>query len=395
MSLTPRPIKFLLLSDEFPPFNGGIARVCGSITRELRTRGHAVTVFTDGTRCPGIEGNAGDGTVIELHHRPSGKMATRFHRYVTVPKLLKTLVRQGDFDVILVADSSFCPAMPMRGTNGNVPYAMLLYGSELLSYSSRPFARRVLGRAIDGANHLFSITRYVDRILQEKYGVASTIAYCGVEERFVQQPRDPQAIDELRHRYGISPEDFVIGSVCRLDYRKGIDVVMDAVKRIENQFPNLKYFIGGVGDQDAKLREQVKRLHLSDRIIFGGRIAEEELVSHYDLFDVYAMPNRVVEGLSVEGFGIAFVEAAARSVPSIGVDNGGVGEAIDDGVSGRLLDQADADLVAQAIASVCTGADSFSSDALKTHAAKFTWQKCVDDLLAGLTTSLPSLSAES
>jgi phosphatidylinositol alpha-1,6-mannosyltransferase len=50
-----------------------------------------------------------------------------------------------------------------------------------------------------------------------------------------------------------------------------------------------------------------------------------------------------------EGFGIAFLEAAAFSKPSVAVAEGGAPEVIEDGVSGRLVDPADQGALAQTL----------------------------------------------
>lgn len=371
---------YLLISDEYPPFHGGIARVCGSMVDQLRRRGHRVTVFTDGSRCPQLQPRDGDDLTIQLHHRPAGRLAARLHRYLQVPITLSKLIRQQKFAKIIVADPSFSPIMPLVRSWTRCDYSMLLYGSELLSYSSRPLAKRMYRRAASDASQLFSITKYVDQLLRRCFSLSSDIAYLGVEERFLDTAVDETLVAQLRARYGFSADDVVVGTISRLDYRKGNDIVIEAMARLLDRFPQLRYFIGGVGDERENLVRLVASRNLQDRVVFGGRVEESELVAHYDLFDLYVMPNRVVPGFSVEGFGLAFVEAAARGTPSIGVNNGGAGEAIDDGVSGRLLEHAEPDAVAAAIESMLTGQTTFSNDAMREHARQFSWHRCVEQI---------------
>jgi glycosyltransferase involved in cell wall biosynthesis len=371
---------FLLISDEYPPFHGGIARVCGNIVDQLRCRGHRVTVFTDGSRCKQLPPQNADDLTIKLHHLPKGRQARRLHRYFQVPITLSKLIRRKKFAKIVVADPAFSPIMPLVRSWTRCDYTMLLYGSELLSNSSRPLAKWMYRRAASDASQLFSITKYVDQVLRRCFSLRSDIAYLGVEEQFLDASVDETLVAKLRTRYGFSTDDVVVGTISRLDYRKGNDVVIEAMALLADQFPRLRYFIGGVGEEQENLVRLVASRHLQDRVVFGGRVEESELVAHYDFFDLYAMPNRVVPGFSVEGFGLVFVEAAARGIPSIGVNNGGVGEAIDDGVSGQLLDQAEPDAVAAAIESILTGQTTFCKDAMREHTRQFSWRRCVDQI---------------
>jgi phosphatidylinositol alpha-1,6-mannosyltransferase len=71
-------------------------------------------------------------------------------------------------------------------------------------------------------------------------------------------------------------------------------------------------------------------------------VPEEELNHYYDAADIYVMISRQ-EGETVEGFGLAFIEASARGLPVVGGRHGGVPEAIIDGRTGFLVDPLDND----------------------------------------------------
>jgi phosphatidylinositol alpha-1,6-mannosyltransferase len=89
---------------------------------------------------------------------------------------------------------------------------------------------------------------------------------------------------------------------------------------------------------------------VSDRVIFAGPVADEELPAYYNACDVFVMPSRQFEGREgVEGFGIVFLEASACAKPVIGGRSGGVNEAITDGVSGLLVDPLDVKALADAV----------------------------------------------
>src|SRR6185295_7156824 len=99
-----------------------------------------------------------------------------------------------------------------------------------------------------------------------------------------------------------------------------------------SRFPTLKYMIVGDGDDLARLEQKTFSLGLSERVIFAGRISEEEKAAHYCLADAYVMPSRG------EGFGIVFLEALACGLPVMGSLADGGREALLDGALGCLVD---------------------------------------------------------
>ena len=64
---------------------------------------------------------------------------------------------------------------------------------------------------------------------------------------------------------------------------------------------------------------------------------------------IFVHPNRIERSGDLEGFGIVFLEAASAGLPSIGGNSGGVGEAIENGITGLLVSGTDAGELAEAI----------------------------------------------
>ena len=73
-----------------------------------------------------------------------------------------------------------------------------------------------------------------------------------------------------------------------------------------------------------------------------GAVGDDDLPALLGAADVFAMPCRSRWlGLEQEGFGIVFVEAAASGVPQVAGRSGGAAEAVEDGVTGLVVDQPD------------------------------------------------------
>lgn len=138
----------------------------------------------------------------------------------------------------------------------------------------------------------------------------------------------------LVERYGLAGK-LVLLTLGRLpgDERyKGQDRIITLLPTLTAQFPNLVYVIAGGGDDRARLEALVDRMELRPRVVFTGKISEQEKTDHYNLADAFAMPS-----LS-EGFGFVFLEAAACGVPVLGGSRDGSRDALVDGKLGVMVD---------------------------------------------------------
>ena len=150
----------------------------------------------------------------------------------------------------------------------------------------------------------------------------------------------------LVEKFGLE-EKQVLLTVSRLAKRKGHDLVLKALDLMKDR-DNLHYVIVGTGEDRERLEGIIEILDLSDRVTFVGRVDDAELPDYYRLCDIYVMPNReVLESTdSIEGFGISFIEANACQKPSIAGISGGTAAAVEDGISGYLIDSEDSEELA-------------------------------------------------
>jgi phosphatidylinositol alpha-1,6-mannosyltransferase len=153
---------------------------------------------------------------------------------------------------------------------------------------------------------------------------------------------------------GTRPEDFltdkakskddlglgrIILTVGRLVKRKGVDDLLRAGSEVLGEFPDVKIVVIGDGPERTALEGLAKELHITDSVLFTGRVDDGTLRRYYSAADVFVMPSKSIGGTDVEGFGIVFLEANASLTPVIGRRSGGIEDAIEDGKSGFLIDE--------------------------------------------------------
>ena len=187
--------------------------------------------------------------------------------------------------------------------------------------------------------------------------------------RFQPGPADPGLVA----RYGLAGKRvlFTFGRLVSAERAKGMDEVMEAMPGLLAEFPDLVYLIGGGGPDRPRLEAKAQSLGLGARVIFAGRIAEEEKVAHYHLADAYVMPSRG------EGFGIVILEAMACGVPALASRKDGGREALLDGKLGLLVDPDDPASVASGIRAVLArpkgrpaGLDFYSVEANRVRVSR-------------------------
>lgn len=143
----------------------------------------------------------------------------------------------------------------------------------------------------------------------------------------------------------------VLLTVGRLEARKGQDMVLQAVSMLRAEYPQLHYVMAGGGDAETRrhLEALIQELGLEDSTSLLENLDNSSVSSLYAVCEVFIMPNRTLPNGDTEGYGIVFLEAGAWGKPVIGGRAGGVVEAVEDGVTGILVDGTDVKGIAQAI----------------------------------------------
>jgi phosphatidylinositol alpha-1,6-mannosyltransferase len=155
---------------------------------------------------------------------------------------------------------------------------------------------------------------------------------------------------EVRRRYGLGNAPVVV-CVSRLVARKGQDVLVEGWPRVLARHPDARLLLVGTGPAETSLRRAVANRGLASSVVFTGPVDAGDLPAHYAAGDVFAMPCRTRRaGLDVEGLGMVFLEAAACGRPVVAGTSGGAPEAVQDGVTGSVVEPRSPEAVADTIA---------------------------------------------
>jgi len=153
------------------------------------------------------------------------------------------------------------------------------------------------------------------------------VIYSGVDiDHFHPRLRDEYR-DDMRQRYGLKQDDYVLLSVGSGFFRKGLSAIIDALKK-NKKAPYL--VVVGADRHLHKYKKQASAAGLQDRVILVG--PQEDVRPYYGMADVFILPSLY------DPFPNAVLEAMACALPVITSNKTGAAEFIDEGIQGYVVD---------------------------------------------------------
>jgi phosphatidylinositol alpha-1,6-mannosyltransferase len=340
--------RHLLITGDYPPRPGGQARYL----RDLWSGLSASRATVLAPHVPGRgEPDRGTGPEVVRVHLPLGNgLGARLARTVALTSRALSHARRTKVAAVHAGQimAGGTAALACHRVLG-CPYTLVAHGADLMEFAHHPLAGPLAARIVRRADRVVANSRYtageVVRLGADPARVR--VVHPVVDaERFAAE----RAAATIRARYGLAGQTVLL-TVARLVRRKGHDTVLDALEIVRREFPDIHYLIVGDGPARAELGRTVRRLGLHDRVTFAGFVPDEELPGCYAAADLFVMVSRELPAKGdVEGFGIVYLEASAAGRPVVAGRSGGVSDAVEDGVSGLLVDPEDPRAVAEAMA---------------------------------------------
>lgn len=367
-------VRCLLIASIFPPIHGGSAVVYDNLCRFMPKGSIEVLTarknYLDNATVAGWQSHDANAPykvtrVDFLRPRilppPANKLVSVWRLlFQDLPVYARALlaaariVKKNDINLVCVGEigTGSWLAMTLRKWYG-VKVMIYVHGEEITTASGGRFSGNKRQTYLRSADRIISVSKFTCDALTSLMQVApASIALIqnGVDTaRFTPGPRSPTLIA----RHGLEGKKVVI-SVGRLVRRKGIDHAVLAFGQMlrQRQRPDVHYLIVGDGEMRAELAHLIAAEGLQPHVTLAGMVSDSELVDYLRLCDVFLLPNRTLENGDTEGFGLVFREANACGKPVIGGRAGGVVEAVQDNVSGLLVDGGDIAEIAAALARI-------------------------------------------
>ena len=151
----------------------------------------------------------------------------------------------------------------------------------------------------------------------------------------------------LIHRQYPSDSKVRILTIGRLVEKKGIEYGIRAIARLIESGRNVEYVIIGDGELRANLRNLAKDLGIEDQIKFLGWQSQKEIVGALDRAHIFIAPCVTSQKGDQDAPVNTLKEAMATGLPVVSTWHGGIPELVQDGISGFLVPERDADAIAE------------------------------------------------
>lgn len=262
------------------------------------------------------------------------------------------------------------------------PVVIYAHGEELTTwgrggkYKAMRFALRHADRVI--ANSEFTRN---ELIKMDVNPTRIALIYPGVD---VARFRPGLACADLRQSVNVTSDGKLILSVGRLSRRKGFDRIIQALPALIHTGLNVQYAVIGIGEDQEYLLNLARAHGVAERVHLLGHVSANDLPRWYNACDIFAMPNREING-DTEGFGMVFLEAAACGKPSLAGIAGGTGAAVLDEETGLRLDGTDGQKIHAALVRLLGDtilAAQLGKNGLTRAVKEFSWDSVAAKTLA-------------
>jgi colanic acid/amylovoran biosynthesis glycosyltransferase len=147
---------------------------------------------------------------------------------------------------------------------------------------------------------------------------------------------------------------------CRLIEKKGLAVALHAFATFLGQYPSSTLTIAGEGPLLEELQGLTRVLKIDQRVSFTGFISQAELRDIFYASHIFLHPSETGPDGNQEGIPNSMLEAMSSGLPIFATQHGGIPEAIENGVSGVLAPERDAEKLAGALLNAAENRDFLS-----------------------------------
>ena len=355
-------MKVLLLTWDYPPTRGGIQVWMSELARRLPDA--QVHVLAPAQRGDDDFDRASGVQVSRLASARLGLWT--WLAALCLRTLWYCLVDRPD--LVVCGHVVTAPAGLLARRLLGIRYAVFTYGYEV----RRRRWKRLLGWLLRGGSAVAACSRFTrDAVLA--LGVPP-------ERVHVVYP----GVDAARFAPSTNGGSSTLLSVARLaELYKGHDTLIRVLPLVRARCPGARLRIAGDGPLREYLHRIARSVGVDGAVEFLGEVADDSLPDLYRTSDAFVLMSRESPSKGgAEGFGIVCLEAAACEKPVVAGRSGGLVDAIEDGVTGILVDPENPAAVAEALIAVLSDsalAQRMGQAGRERVLARFTWEKVIGD----------------
>lgn len=319
--------NLLIISYDYPPSTGGVARLCNEITSGLTSFYNTIKVITVHTPTVSAPYNTPDVTIIKMPPK-------RIQCEIATIRAIRRIKNKSSYDVIC---GVWHPEALLAILGGMKNIYILGHGSEFLPGKSK-------------IKKYFWLPTYSKWIVAKAKKVITNSQYTKELVKMIQPKSNvialPLAVNHTFFTPRLSQKntnDKVIRfvTISRILKFKGHDFILKTLESLPKDVQSkIEWHIAGTGPHVQYLKDLIEASPIQSQIHLHGFVSDQDLPSFYNTKDVFILATREQSNSNkVEGFGLVFLEAQSCGLPAIGTQTGGISDAIEYGNGGWLFEQ--------------------------------------------------------
>jgi len=353
-------MRILIALTYYRPHTSGLTIYAERLARGLARRGHEVTVMTSRfDRSTPLEEVADGVRVVRV------PVAFRVSKGVIMPTIGLVATR------LARANDVLCLHLPQFDAAGIAARGWLMGKPVTLTYHcdlKLPFGPFTwfVNQVVHAANYVAGL--FADRVVAYTEDFAAHSPYL---VRFARKiavipppvelpPSNPVQVQDFARRHGLAQGGPVIGMAARLAAEKGVEVLLNALPRILQDYPKARVLFAGqyrdvMGEEAYARRLAPLFERYGDHWTFLGVLTPQEMAAFYPNLDVIVVPSLN----STESFGLVQVEAMLCGTPSIASGLPGVRQPVLQTGMGEVVPIGDSRALAEAVLRVVSNRRSY------------------------------------
>jgi len=310
----------LIVTRSFPPELGGMQSLMWGLAREL-SKNFMIKVFADHFE---NHKDFDEQASFSIERVGGIKMLRKYRKAQLINEFIKENKIEG-----IIADHW----KSLELIRSNKKKYCLIHSKEINHHKGTNLNKRVL-----------NVLNNIEKVIANSEFTKNLAIDCGVNQNKIivinpgidpTDELDKKSLDKVESLLKVKTPRLI--TVSRFDKRKNHEKIVMALRNLKQIYPDIVYICVGYGDEEENTKKLVKELDLEAQVMFFKDISNELKNALIAKSNIFVMPS-IIHKKSVEGFGIAYVEAAQYGIPSIGGKDGGAADAIDHEKNGLICD---------------------------------------------------------
>jgi len=311
---------YLIVTRSFPPELGGMQSLMWGLAREL-SKNFMIKVFADHSE---NHKDFDEQASFSIERVGGIKMLRKYRKAQLINEFIKKNKIEG-----IIADHW----KSLELIRSNKKKYCLIHSKEINHHKGTNLNKRVL-----------NVLNNVEKVIANSEFTKNLAIDCGVNQNKIivinpgidpTDELDKKSLDKVESLLKVKTPRLI--TVSRFDKRKNHEKIVMALRNLKQIYPDIVYICVGYGDEEENIKKLVKELDLEAQVMFFKDISNELKNALIAKSNIFVMPS-IIHKKSVEGFGIAYVEAAQYGIPSIGGKDGGAADAIQHEKTGLICD---------------------------------------------------------